>query len=162
MQGRMQGTTVEMQNKKEGGRPYVPLWYLLYSYVPLVPLVPQCTPCMVNLFHHLYGKPPTFTGAGEPLAEEQVQLFFSTLFILFTTCLMPPSLQLIAQPDEILIIYISHPRYIEIYRVFFLTSTPLKSMENLDQVNLRRRRSAQIHLAQIFFFVLRIFRGGTS
>ena len=30
----------------------------------------------------------------------------------------------------------------------FLTGTPLRSMENLGQVNLRRRRSAQIHLTQ--------------
>ena len=43
----------------------------------------------------------------------------------------------------------------------FLTGTPLKSMENLGQVNLRRRRSAQIHLTQprLTFLYLGILGG---
>ena len=69
--------------------------YLLCLCVPLVPLVPQCTPCMVNLFHHLYGKPPTFTGAGEPLAAEQVQLLHLQHFSSFSPpASLPASLPL--------------------------------------------------------------------
>ena len=108
--GQMQGTTAEMEKKRRRSPVCTPLYllYLRYPYlctsctpmyllclcVPLVPLVPLCTSCMVNLLHHLYGKPPTFTGAGEPLAEEQVQLLHLQHFSSFSppaSCLPPSS-----------------------------------------------------------------------
>ena len=71
----MQGTTAARQKWKKKRRS------------------PLCTSCMVNLFHLLYSNPPTFTGAAEPLVEEQVQLLHLQHFSSFSSpplCL-PPS-----------------------------------------------------------------------